>query len=83
MIYHALWEVFITNYFWIYFKGTLHEYYIIYFSLQSGKYTDSLELAKAALKWEEKELGNRPDRMVELYGLMAEIYDEVIFLSLF
>lgn len=30
------------------------------------------------MKIEEKELGARPHRMVELYALMAEIYDEVI-----
>lgn len=29
------------------------------------------------MKIEEKELGARPHRMVELYALMAEIYDEV------
>ena len=30
-----------------------------------------------AKKVEEKELGSRPERLVELYGLLAEIYDEV------
>ena len=30
-----------------------------------------------ALKVEEKELGSRPERLVELYSLMSEIYDEV------
>ena len=48
-----------------------------YYSLQAGKYEDSLELTKVATKLEEKELGNRTERMVELYGLMAEIFDEV------
>ena len=50
----------------------------IHFRLQAGKYSESLDLAKVALKMEERELGNRPTRMVELYYLMAEIYDEVI-----
>ena len=49
----------------------------LYCSLQSGKYAEALTLSKVALKWEEKELGNRPERMVELYCLMGEIYDEV------
>jgi len=47
-------------------------------SLQAGKYTESLELSKTVIKWEEKELGNRPERMVELNSLMAEIYEEVM-----
>lgn len=48
-----------------------------YFRIQAGKYHEALELLKTALKIEEKELGARPHRMVELYALMAEIYDEV------
>ena len=47
------------------------------FSLQAGLYSDALDLCKVSVKWEEKELGNRAERMVELYSLMAEIYDEV------
>ena len=35
------------------------------------------------LKIEEKELGARPHRMVELYALMAEIYDEVSMVELY
>lgn len=50
---------------------------LVSISLQAGSYTESLDLTTMAIKWEEKELGNRPDRMVELYGLMSEIYDEV------
>ncbi|ELT92606.1 hypothetical protein CAPTEDRAFT_221726 [Capitella teleta] len=49
--------------------------------LQAGSYTESLDLTTMAIKWEEKELGNRPDRMVELYGLMSEIYDEKLKLN--
>lgn len=45
--------------------------------IQAGRYHEALELLKTALKIEEKELGARPHRMVELYALMAEIYDEV------
>lgn len=33
------------------------------------------------MKIEEKELGARPHRMVELYALMAEIYDEVCYVG--
>lgn len=52
--------------------------------IQAGRYHEALELLKTALKIEEKELGARPHRMVELYALMAEIYDEVrlLYLSL-
>lgn len=45
--------------------------------IQAGKHYEALELLKTAMKIEEKELGARPHRMVELYALMAEIYDEV------
>ena len=45
--------------------------------MQSGKYGESLELTSVALKVEERELGSRSERLVEFYGLMAEIYDEV------
>ena len=48
------------------------------YRIQAGKYQEALELLKTALKIEEKELGARPHRMVELYALMAEIYDEVL-----
>jgi flagellar biosynthesis regulator FlbT len=46
--------------------------------IQAGKHFEALEILKTAMKIEEKELGARPHRMVELYALMAEIYDEVI-----
>ena len=49
------------------------------FRIQAGKYHEALELLKTALKIEEKELGARRHRMVELFALMAEIYDEVSF----
>ncbi|XP_061167339.1 TPR repeat-containing protein DDB_G0287407-like [Saccostrea echinata] len=49
--------------------------------IQAGKYQEALELLKTALKIEEKELGARPHRMVELYALMAEIYDEKLKLN--
>ncbi|XP_045158536.2 TPR repeat-containing protein DDB_G0287407-like isoform X2 [Mercenaria mercenaria] len=49
--------------------------------IQAGKYHEALELLKTALKIEEKELGARPHRMVELYALMAEIYDEKLKLN--
>lgn len=57
-----------------------HSYFnihVIFCRIQAGKYQEALELLKTALKIEEKELGARPHRMVELYALMAEIYDEV------
>ncbi|KAH3849179.1 TPR repeat-containing protein DDB_G0287407-like [Dreissena polymorpha] len=49
--------------------------------IQAGKYHEALELLKTALKIEEKELGARAHRMVELYALMAEIYDEKLKLN--
>ncbi|XP_064604560.1 TPR repeat-containing protein DDB_G0287407-like isoform X2 [Liolophura sinensis] len=49
--------------------------------IQAGKYLEALELLKTAMKIEERELGARPYRMVELYALMAEIYDEKLKLS--
>ena len=56
---------------------------LIYFfiRIQAGKYHEALELLKTALKIEEKELGARRHRMVELFALMAEIYDEVCFIT--
>ena len=59
------------------FYGTLKLSLFLYCSIQAGKYHEALELLKTALKIEEKELGARRHRMVELYALMAEIYDEV------
>ena len=53
------------------------QYHFCIFSIQAGKYHEALELLKTALKIEEKELGARRHRMVELFALMAEIYDEV------
>ncbi|XP_033737542.1 LOW QUALITY PROTEIN: nephrocystin-3-like [Pecten maximus] len=49
--------------------------------IQAGKYLEALELLRTAMKIEEKELGARPHRMVELYALMAEIYDEKLKLN--
>ena len=59
--------------------GILHDDILCFLhdSLQAGKYQEALDLNKIALKWEEKELGNRAERMVDLLSLMAEIYDEV------
>lgn len=51
------------------------------YRVQAGKYHDALDLLKTAMKIEEKELGARPHRMVELYALMAEIYDEVCYVD--
>ncbi|XP_076462217.1 TPR repeat-containing protein DDB_G0287407-like [Babylonia areolata] len=49
--------------------------------IQAGKYYEALELLKTAMKIEEKELGARPHRMVELYALMSMIYDEKLKLN--
>ncbi|XP_067678320.1 TPR repeat-containing protein DDB_G0287407-like [Haliotis asinina] len=49
--------------------------------IQAGKHYEALELLKTAMKIEEIELGARPHRMVELYALMAEIYDEKLKLN--
>lgn len=58
-------------------KLNVSNFILVLFSILAGKYAEALELAKLALKWEEKELGKRPERMVELYGLLTDIYDEV------
>ncbi|RUS71321.1 hypothetical protein EGW08_020918 [Elysia chlorotica] len=50
-------------------------------TIQAGKHQDALELLKTAMKIEEKELGARPHRMVDLYSLMSEIYDEKLKLN--
>ncbi|CAL1546769.1 unnamed protein product [Lymnaea stagnalis] len=50
-------------------------------TIQAGKHQDALELLKTAMKIEEKELGARSHRMVELYALMSEIYDEKLKLN--
>ncbi|KAI8786853.1 telomerase protein component 1 [Biomphalaria glabrata] len=50
-------------------------------TIQAGKHQDALELLKTAMKIEEKELDARPHRMVELYALMSEIYDEKLKLN--
>ncbi|CAG5132430.1 unnamed protein product [Candidula unifasciata] len=50
-------------------------------TIQAGKHQEALELLKTAMKIEEKELGARPHRMVELYALMSEIYDEKLKLN--
>ena len=47
------------------------------FRLQAGKHDDALQLAFTAKKWEDEKLGQRPQRMVELLGLLADVYDEV------
>ncbi|KAL5022718.1 hypothetical protein ScPMuIL_001873 [Solemya velum] len=49
--------------------------------IQAGKYHEALELLRTAMKIEEKELGARQHRMVELFALMAEIYDEKLKLN--
>lgn len=49
--------------------------------LLAGRYSEALELAKVALKWEEKDLGCRTERMVEIYGLLTDIYDEKLKLQ--
>ncbi|XP_064625868.1 TPR repeat-containing protein DDB_G0287407-like [Lineus longissimus] len=48
--------------------------------LQAGQYVDALELANTAMKLEQ-EMGKRPERMVELYLLMSEIYDAKLKLN--
>ena len=48
-----------------------------YFRLQTGSYHEALIKAERALEIEEKELGARDKRMVELYRLLAHIWVQV------
>ena len=43
-----------------------------------GQHDPAKELGKQALEIEEKELGARPERMGDLYSMMAAILAEVI-----
>lgn len=55
----------------------------ITFSTQMGQHDPAKELGKQALEIEEKELGARPERMGDLYSMMAAILSEVtIFASI-
>ena len=46
--------------------------------VQSGNYTQAAELAEKAMALERDELGSRPERMSELYFLLAYVQDEVV-----
>jgi len=46
--------------------------------VQSGNYTQAAELAEKAMALERDELGSRPERMSELYFLIAYVQDEVV-----
>lgn len=50
---------------------------IFYLSHQAGSYEDATELARKAYDIEEKELGNRIERMVDLSSLMCYCIDGV------
>ena len=49
----------------------------IYHSIQAGLYNRAKDLIDVAVCLEQEHLGSRPERMVELYALLAELYDEV------
>ena len=68
---------------WVFFVIEIKCKFFPMYRIQAGKYHEALELLKTALKIEEKELGARSHRMVELYALMAEIYDEVCIYVLY
>ena len=46
--------------------------------VQSGNYTQAAELAEKAMALERDDLGSRPERMSELYFLLAYVQDEVV-----
>ncbi|XP_022107201.1 telomerase protein component 1-like isoform X2 [Acanthaster planci] len=45
--------------------------------IQAGLYNHAKDLIDKAVSLEQEHLGSRPERMVELYALMAELYDEL------
>nr|XP_006811881.1 PREDICTED: nephrocystin-3-like [Saccoglossus kowalevskii] len=45
--------------------------------VQAGFYESAKVLLQSLIKLEEDELGARPERMVEVYGLCAELWDEI------
>ncbi|XP_077982009.1 telomerase protein component 1-like [Glandiceps talaboti] len=51
--------------------------------LQAGQHQSSLETLRKAMDIEENELGARPERMVELYFICANIYAEILKLYSF
>ncbi|KAK2172234.1 hypothetical protein NP493_979g00007 [Ridgeia piscesae] len=46
--------------------------------VQSGNYKEAQELAEKAMALEREELGSRPERMSELYFLLAYVQDETM-----
>ena len=46
--------------------------------VQSGNYKEAQQLAEKAMALERDELGSRPERMSELYFLLAYVQDEVV-----
>ncbi len=47
------------------------------FSAQAGRYAKAHELLEEAMEIEEKELGSRSERMMEMYYVAALLRDEV------
>ena len=47
--------------------------------MQAGQYEEALTLVKKIIETESKELGARPEKLADLYGLASAIHLEVIF----
>lgn len=55
--------------------------FYFYLRIQGGIYDPALDLANEALALEEK-MGSKPESMVEIYALLAHVWDQVgIFLT--
>ena len=46
-------------------------------SAQAGQVSPAMELLEKVRKWEEEDLGSRPERLMEIYFLSGYIKDEV------
>ena len=51
--------------------------YFFLHSMQAGQYEEALTLVKKIIDTESKELGARPEKLADLYGLASAIYLEV------
>ncbi len=53
------------------------------FRIQGGRYAAAEMLLEELRDLEQKQLGDRPDKMVELYWLSGHIMDEVVRHSIY
>ena len=54
-----------------------NQFYLILVRVQAGHYEQANDLAKRAMRIEVDELEGRPERLAELYFLVAFVKDEV------